>query len=83
MPNIQSAKKRVRQSVDRTARNKQYATTIKKGLKRMTKMSQDKAEKSVGEMHSVIQKAAQRGVIHKNKAKRLMSRVSKVSKLAN
>lgn len=72
MPVIKSAIKRVRQIKKRTARNK----AIKKRLKSLIKTtlaepSKDNIKKAV----SVIDKAAKRHVIHKNKAARLKSRI--------
>jgi small subunit ribosomal protein S20 len=76
MPNSKSAKKRVRKTITRTAENETYSLAITKGMKKIKKMKPADAKKSVAEMHSNIDKAAKRGVIHKNKAARLKSQVS-------
>lgn len=72
MPIIKSAKKKQRQDKKRQARNAGYIAKYKKA----TRAS---AKKSVAESYKAIDKAAKKGVIHKNKAARLKSRVAKLS----
>ncbi len=75
MPNIKSAKKKLRQDAKKTKNNATYKKTLKKTLKNMGKMK----SKDLSSAHSVIDKAAKKGAIHKNKAARLKSKVSKLS----
>ena len=81
MPHTKSAEKRLRQSEKRRIRNK---ATIK-GIKKQTKefvtalAGTDAAAKAtaLGAVASKLDKAAARGVIHKNKAARLKSKAAK------
>lgn len=80
MPNIQSAKKKMRKDVTRTQSNARYLNAIEKAVKALFKfktgeVDSEKVKKTV----SLIDKAAKRKVVHKNKAARLKSRISKLS----
>lgn len=80
MPNIQSAKKKMRKDVKRTKQNEAHRNAIQKAVKYLVKHkggegAADKAKKTL----SLIDKAAKKKVIHKNKASRLKSRVMKLS----
>lgn len=80
MPNIQSAKKKMRKDVVRTHNNARYLNAIEKAIKALFKfktgeVNEEKVKKTV----SLIDKAAKRKVVHKNKAARLKSRISKLS----
>lgn len=78
MPNIRSAKKKMRQDVKRTNKNQKYLTEIKKGIKSLFKMKKSsKSAEKQKKIYSIIDKAAKVKVIHKNKAARLKSRVMK------
>ncbi|MFA5136301.1 MAG: 30S ribosomal protein S20 [Patescibacteria group bacterium] len=80
MPNIQSAKKKMRKDVKRTKQNFVYQNSIKKAMQSVNKLkgkegSQERIKKAV----ALIDRAAKRKVIHKNKAARLKSRVMKLT----
>ena len=80
MPNIQSAKKKMRKDVKRTAGNAKYLNAIDKSVKSLMKSKKgevdaQKAKKTI----SLIDKAVKRKVVHKNKAARLKSRITKLS----
>lgn len=80
MPNIQSAKKKMRKDVKRTKHNAFYVQAMQKAIKLITKLkgeerTPDKTKKTV----SIIDRAVKRKLIHKNKAARLKSRVMKLS----
>lgn len=80
MPNIQSAKKKMRKDTKRTKSNSMHRDAIQKAVKFMVKNKGkegafEKAKKTI----SLIDKAAKKKVIHKNKAARLKSRVMKLS----
>ena len=83
MANIKSAQKKVRKDKARTKRNNTYRSSIDKSIKTIGK-SKDKA--GIGALiqkaFSLIDKAAKTKVIHKNKAARLKSRVSRLSRTA-
>jgi len=73
MPNIKSAKKKLRQDAKKAKRNMTYKKTLAKTMKNMGKMK----SKDLSKAFSTIDKAAKKGVIHKNKAARLKSRISR------
>ena len=76
MPNIQSAIKKMRQDVKRTRHNTAYKKTVKQTLKNMSTMK-DKQE--IAKAYAVIDKAAKKKIIHKNKAARLKSQISRIT----
>ncbi|OQY08855.1 MAG: 30S ribosomal protein S20 [Marinitoga sp. 4572_148] len=82
MPNITSAKKRVRQTAKRRLRNKSYKTRVKNSVKKVLVAIEEKQEKEVvnellSNAFSVIDKAAKKGVIHRNNASRKKARLTK------
>lgn len=82
MANHKSALKRVRQTKTRTERNRQRKTTIKK-LRKETIGSVEAgdakaAAESLSKYSSAVDKAAKKGLIHKNKAANLKSKAAKV-----
>lgn len=76
MPIIKSAIKKMRQDVERTKSNKKYDHDFKKALRDVKKGKTT----SLTEVYSKIDKAAKKNVIHKNKASRLKSLASRLSK---
>ncbi len=74
MPNIKAAEKWSRQSEKRTTRNKDAATRLKTLYKKAASLGSDVPAASVD---SALDKAAGKGIIHKNKAARKKSRLSK------
>jgi len=74
VPNIKAAVKWVRQTDKRTLRNLDTKTRLKTLFKK-AKSAKDAAV--VSSVESQFDKAAQRGVIHKNKAARKKSRLAK------
>ncbi len=80
MPIIKSAKKKLKQDKKRTAKNLTYKTKYKSAIKAAKKSVIAKGAKTaslVSKAVSLIDKAAKKGVMHKNKAARLKSRVTK------
>ncbi|WP_025270476.1 30S ribosomal protein S20 [Hippea sp. KM1] len=80
MANHKSAEKRARQNKKRYMRNKAYRTRLKNVLKKTRTMidtETDKAaiEAQLKEAERVIRKICTKGVIHQNKASRLISRL--------
>ena len=78
MPNIKSAKKKMRQDVSRTERNDTHRERIDGVLRNATKGVKTKKEDFVKKAYATIDKAAKKSVIHKNKAARLKKRVSRL-----
>lgn len=74
MPIIKSAIKKLRQDKKRTARNKKVKKDLKEKIK---KFSKEPSKKKLKDIYSTIDKAWKKGVIKKNKAARLKSRLSK------
>lgn len=75
MPNIKSAKKRVLVTKLRNERNKAAKTELKTVLKKARAEDADAAALKVAAVK--LDKAAGNGLIHKNKAARLKSRLAK------
>lgn len=80
MANIASAKKRARQSIKRRERNvaqrSMIRTTIKKVVKALDAKDKSGAEAAYKEMVPVLDRYADKGQIHKNKAARHKSRLA-------
>jgi len=85
MANIQSAAKRNRQTLKRTARNKVLSTRIKSLRKEVLSAdaSDEKAfRETFSKFASAVDKAAKKNYIHKNKAVNLKSKTFKAAKAA-
>lgn len=86
MPNTKSAKKRLRQSLERRTRNRAVKSTIKTQIRKVTDaISGQNLEQGLTEFRLATKKldrAASHGVIHKNAAARVKSRLSKRLKAA-
>jgi small subunit ribosomal protein S20 len=81
MANHLSALKRARQTAKRTATNRNNTSQLRGSLRElreiMAKGDKAAAEKTYRETVSTLDKAIQKGVIHKNTAARYKSRLSK------
>lgn len=77
MANTKSASKRARQSPKRTLRNRSVTTNLRSLTKRQS-ASGGKAEDHRA-LISALDKAAKRGVIHKNVANRRKARLNKAA----
>ncbi|MCM1542490.1 MAG: 30S ribosomal protein S20 [Blautia sp.] len=81
MANIKSAKKRVLVNRTKAARNKSIRSSVKTAMKKVFTAieSGDKAaaETALRAATKTIEKAASKGVYHKNNAARKVSRISK------
>lgn len=82
MPIIESAKKRVRTTEKKTARNRAVRSTLRTAIKRFEKAVQkgdvELAKEELVKAQSTIDKSAKKGVIHKNNAARKKARLSKM-----
>lgn len=80
MPNIASAKKRMRQSKKQSLRGDVHEMNIKQVIKKAkgSSISAKKRTSFFSEAYSVIDKAYRERVIHKNKAGRLKRRITKL-----
>lgn len=79
MPIIKSAKKRVKTSRKATIRNSKTKRSLKVSMKALAAKPTASA---AAEAQSNLDKAAKKGVIHKNKASRLKSQAAKRAKAA-
>ncbi|HET7815932.1 MAG TPA: 30S ribosomal protein S20 [Candidatus Baltobacteraceae bacterium] len=79
MPNIKAAEKWVRQTGKRTKRNLDVKTRLKTVYKKAAETGEATAVVGV---ESQFDKAAQKGIIHPNKAARKKSRLAKAAKIA-
>lgn len=79
MPQIKSAIKRVRQEETRTAQNKQFLHRMRTAMKKFenaVENNEEKAPELLQEATRQLDKAAQKKIIHKNKANREKSRLA-------
>jgi len=78
MAHHQSAKKRIRQTVTRRARNRYFGKTTRNAFREILAMEdKGKAKEKMPEVISMIDKLAKRNVIHRNKAANWKSQVMK------
>ncbi len=86
MPNIESAKKRMRQSAVRRDRNRGRRSALRTSLRKLDEAIEagdmDTVRATWREAQAMLDRTAQRGVIHRNQAARKKSRLSRqISKL--
>jgi small subunit ribosomal protein S20 len=86
MPHTQSAKKRLKQSQRRKARNRsvkaELRTEVKKVRSAVAAGNGEEAKTNLVSAQTKLDRAAGRRIIHKNKAARVKSRLSKALKAA-
>lgn len=75
MPITKSAKKALRQTKRRTDKNKNWKQKLKSAIK---KAETQKSKEAISYAFKIIDKSAKAGIIHKNKAARIKSRISKL-----
>ncbi|MCA9259319.1 MAG: 30S ribosomal protein S20 [Planctomycetales bacterium] len=84
MPNTPSAKKRLRQSLDRRARNRSIKSVVRTSLRKVRDAIQSgdaaKADEAFRVAVKQLDKAAAARILHANKAARTKSRLSKAVK---
>ena len=80
MPNIQSAKKRVKVSEKKNLRNRMVKTGVRTSVKKFDAAVAADPQNAAAQLSSTsaaIDKAAAKGVIHKNAANRKKARLAK------
>ena len=77
MANHKATKKDTRQSATRTARNKYYGKTTRNAIRDLKEMKGKEATDQLPDVTSMIDKLARRGIIHKNKAANLKSKLTR------
>ena len=84
MANHKSSLKRIRQSENRRLHNRFYARAMRaavRGFRSLTEKAE--AEAQLPKLYSMIDKTAKRGIIHRNKAANLKSKITRfTTKLA-
>lgn len=80
MPHHKSCKKRLLTAKKATVRNRQIKSTINTAIKRITNAdSKEVYENAMKKAYSILDGAAKKGIIHKNKAANQKSRLHKLA----
>lgn len=84
MANHQATKKDMRQAAKRRDRNRYYGKTTRNAIRDLQELKDNKgASEKLPDVLSMVDKLAKRGIIHKNKAANLKSKLTrKVNTLA-
>ena len=77
MANHNATRKDVRQSAKRRERNKYYGKTTRNAIRDLRAAPGKDASAKLPEVASMIDKLAKRGIIHKNKAANLKSKLAR------
>jgi len=78
MANHKATKKHKRQTATRRDRNRYYGKTTRNAIRDLRNLTEaDAKAEGFGSVASMIDKLAKRGVIHKNKAANLKSKLAK------
>ena len=77
MANHKATKKDARQAAKRTERNKYYGKTTRNAIRDLKVLKGAEMGTKLPEVASMIDKLAKRGVIHKNKAANLKSKLTR------
>ena len=88
MANTKSATKAARQAIRRTAVNKARSSQVKSSVRKVEEAiasgDRNQALEALKAAEPIIQRSAQKGIVHRNAANRKVSRLSKrVAQLAN
>ena len=76
MPQLKSAKKRVKIGLRNQERNRAARSTLKTQLKQTAEARGSDRDSAIKEHQSIVDRAVKSGLIHLNKAARLKSRFS-------
>jgi small subunit ribosomal protein S20 len=86
MPNTKSAQKRLRQNEFRRARNRAAKSAVRTQLRKVREAAAagdvEKAEQEYRRAAHALDRAGQKGIIHRNKASRTKSRLQRLIKAA-
>jgi len=82
MANIKSAAKRSRQTAKRTLRNRSVLSGLRRLQKKVIGGTAAKDESGVRGLVSAVDKAAKRGIIHRNAANRRKARLNRARSAA-
>ncbi|MGC4231414.1 MAG: 30S ribosomal protein S20 [Niabella sp.] len=77
MANHKATKKDARQAAKRRDRNRYYGKTTRNAIRNLRAANSTEASEKLSSVESMIDKLAKRGVIHRNKAANLKSKLAK------
>lgn len=78
MANHSATKKHARQAISRNTRNKYYSKTTRNAIRDLRKLTDPKeASDNLPTTVSMVDKLVRRGIIHKNKAANLKSKLTR------
>lgn len=77
MANIKSAKKRAITAVKRNERNRMVKSSLRTSIRKFVEAGSEDAPVKLNEAFAALDKAASKGVIHKNTAARKKARLAK------
>lgn len=77
MANHTATKKHARQAIKRRDRNKYYGKTTRNAIRDIRSAENKDAAEKLASVESMIDKLAKRGIIHRNKAANLKSKLAK------
>lgn len=77
MPQHKSAKKRVKTNLKSQARNRAGRSTLRTRLKQVADLKASDREAALQQHQSLLDRATNAGLVHRNKAARLKSRMNK------
>jgi len=78
VPRIESAKKRMRQALTRTAQNRTQRSRLRSALKKVRTASGAEVEAAYAEAVQLLDRAGRKHLIHPNAAARQKSRLAKL-----
>lgn len=79
MPRIKSAKKRMRQTKTRTARNRAVRSELRTVIKKVRSAGTgEEAQAALKQAESLIDRAGRKNLVHRNTAARTKSRLAKM-----
>lgn len=83
MPRIKSAKKRLRQTKVRTARNKSQRSTLRNAVKKVrVAATPSETAEAFKTAEALIDRAGRKNLVHRNTAARTKSRLAKLANVA-
>ena len=77
MANIKSAKKRALTALKRNERNKMVKSSLRTAIRKFVEAGTAEAQPKLNDAFAALDKAASKGVIHKNTAARKKARLAK------
>lgn len=77
MANIKSAKKRAITALKRNERNRMVKSSLRTAVRKFVEAGAEDAQAKLNQAFAALDKAASKGVIHKNTAARKKSRLAK------